>query len=90
LELSFNEEFIMKKISVISVAAVALLVSACGESTGDRTVSGAGLGAGVGAVGSALTGGSVGGGALVGGVVGGAAGALTSPNQVDLGKPAWR
>ena len=80
----------MKKISVISIATAALLLSACGETTGDRAVSGAGLGAGVGAVGGALTGGSVGGGALLGGVVGGAAGALTSPSQVDLGKPAWR
>ena len=80
----------MKKISAISIAAAALLLSACGETTGDRAVSGAGLGAGVGAVGGALTGGSVGGGALLGGIVGGAAGALTSPSQVDLGKPAWR
>jgi osmotically inducible lipoprotein OsmB len=30
------------------------------------------------------------GGALVGGAAGAAGGVLTSPNQVDLGRPAWK
>jgi hypothetical protein len=29
-------------------------------------------------------------GALIGGLVGGAAGVMTSPNQVNMGKPVWR
>jgi osmotically inducible lipoprotein OsmB len=72
------------------VGAVILSLSACGTSTSDRAISGAGIGAGVGAVGSALTGGNVGGGALVGGAVGAAAGGLTNSNQLNLGRPAWR
>ena len=80
----------MNHVKTIAVAALALSLAACGESTSDRALSGAGIGAGVGAVGSALTGGSVGGGALVGGAVGAAAGGLTKSKDVDLGKPAWR
>lgn len=76
--------------ALTALVATAGLLAACGETTGDRALSGAGIGAGVGAVGSALTGGSVGGGALVGGAVGAAAGGLTKSKDVDLGKPAWR
>ena len=76
---------------LVSIAAAAvMMLSACGTTTSDRALSGAGIGAGVGAVGSALTGGSPLTGALVGGVVGGAAGGLTKQNNVDLGKPVWR
>lgn len=63
---------------------------ACGQSQGDRALSGAGLGAAAGAGVGALTGGSVLGGAAIGGVAGGATGALTSPGTVNLGRPAWR
>ena len=70
--------------------AVPLLgLTACGETMGDRAVSGAGLGAGVGLLGGALAGAPLAG-ALVGGVLGAGAGMLTTPNQVDLGRPAWR
>jgi osmotically inducible lipoprotein OsmB len=80
-----------KQIAKVPVmAALIVMLSACGTSKSDRALSGAGIGAGVGAVGSALTGGNVGGGALVGGLAGGAAGALTSPNTINLGRPAWR
>ncbi len=79
----------MQKLSIISIAA-ALLVSACGQSQGDRALSGGAIGAGVGAVGSSLVGGSAVGGALVGGAVGAGTGALTNSNDVNLGKPAWR
>ena len=74
----------------ITAVTALLIVSACGHSTGDRALSGAGIGAGVGAVGSSLTGGSPVTGALVGGAVGGAAGALTDDDDINLGKPAWR
>ncbi len=80
----------MSKLSILCVAGCVSLLSACGYSTSDRAISGAGLGAGVGAIGSAVTGGSVGTGALVGAGVGAAAGALTSDRDVNLGRPIWK
>jgi len=79
---------ITKKLLLVSVVAASL--AGCGDTPGERAVSGAGIGAGAGALGGALTGGSVGGGALVGGLAGGAVGGLTKPSQVDLGKPVWK
>lgn len=79
----------MAKIT-LSLLTVALFLSACGNTTSDRAISGAGIGAGAGAVGGALVGGSVAGGALVGGAVGAAAGGLTDKNDINLGKPIWR
>ena len=70
----------------LSALALPFVLGACGETTGDRAVSGAGLGAGTGAVLGAATGGNAGAGALIGGAVGGIGGAATSPGQVDLGK----
>ena len=72
-------------IAVLMVAALA----GCGESKGDRALSGAGIGAAGGAVGGALLG-SPAAGALLGGAAGAAAGALTDKNDIDLGKPVWR
>lgn len=72
------------------VIGLAVVLGACGQTTGDRAVSGGLLGAGVGAGASALTGGSIGTGALIGGAAGAAGGALTRPSQVDLGQPVWR
>jgi hypothetical protein len=80
----------IKTLTIATLLPAALALAACGETTGDRALSGAGIGAGVGALGTALTGGNATTGALVGGAVGAAGGALTNPNQVDLGKPAWR
>lgn len=81
----------MKKLQYTTAAIVALtLLSACGESTSDRALSGAGIGAGVGAVGSAATGGNMATGAIVGGAIGAAAGGLTDKDDVNLGKPLWR
>lgn len=74
----------------LSAAAAMLALSACGTSTTDRALSGGGLGAAAGGALGAVTGGSVVGGALLGGAAGAAAGALTKPDDVDLGKPAWR
>jgi len=65
-----------------------LILAACGNTTGDRGLSGAAIGAGAGAVGGALVGAPLAG-AAIGGVAGGAAGALTTPNQIDLGRPVW-
>jgi osmotically inducible lipoprotein OsmB len=81
----------MKKIQHITAAIVTvLLLSACGESTGDRAISGAGIGAGVGAVSGAMIGGDPLTGAAIGGAVGAAAGGLTKSKNVNLGKPVWR
>ena len=80
----------MKNITLL--AALSLLVlalTACGSSTSDRALSGAGIGAGVGALGGWMVGDPVGG-ALIGGAVGAGTGALTDKDQVNLGKPVWR
>lgn len=81
----------MKVFTISSALLTAtLLLAACGESTGDRALSGGAIGAGVGAVTGAVVGGSPGTGAIVGGALGAAAGGLTKKNDVNLGKPVWR
>ena len=74
----------MKKLSLLTVATSTLAISACGSSTGDRALSGAGIGAATGAVGSAIVGGSVAGGALVGAGVGAAVGAATDEDDINF------
>jgi osmotically inducible lipoprotein OsmB len=79
----------MKRVgTMLSMVVGVLLLASCGQSTGDRALSGGAIGAGAGAVGGALMG-SPGTGALLGGALGAGAGALTSPSQIDLGKPVW-
>jgi osmotically inducible lipoprotein OsmB len=78
----------MKKLPIVGMLVV-LSLSACGTQPSDRALSGGGIGAAGGAVIGALGGAPLAG-ALVGGAAGAAAGALTSPNQVDLGRPAWK
>ncbi|WP_144184151.1 YMGG-like glycine zipper-containing protein [Elioraea rosea] len=78
--------------STITAAACALSLFAlagCGNTTGDRAISGGGIGAGVGALGGWAVGSPIEG-ALIGGAVGAGAGALTGPDQINLGKPIWR
>ncbi len=58
--------------------ALLLVLSACGDTPGQRAVSGGLLGAGAGAGVSALTGGRAGTGALIGGGVGALGGAVTA------------
>lgn len=77
------------RLFVVAFAVVALALSACGHSTGERALSGAGIGAGVGVVAGALVGAPLEG-AAIGGAVGAGTGALTNSNQINLGKPAWR
>lgn len=74
----------MKKITFTLMALSLLTVAACGNTKGERALSGAGIGAGAGAVGSALTGGSAWGGAAIGGLAGGAVGALTDKDDINL------
>ncbi len=84
----------MKHMITVVAAASLLALTACGETKNDRAMSGAAIGATAGAVGGALVAGNPAGGALVGGAIGGAAGAaagaLTTPDDVNLGKPVWR
>jgi len=75
--------------TAIALAVTALLLGACGHTTGDRALSGGAIGAGAGAVAGSLAGAPVEG-ALIGGALGAGTGAVTSPNQVDLGRPAWK
>lgn len=80
----------MKLVKAISLSALVMTLAACGQSQGDRALSGGGIGAGVGAIGSAVTGGNPVTGAVLGGAVGAAAGGLTKQKDIDLGKPAWK
>ena len=79
----------MKRSLIVVVAGTALLVSACGTTTQDRTISGAGIGAGAGAVVGAVTGLTVLQGALLGAAAGGLTGALTEADILNLGDPIW-
>lgn len=79
----------MKYLAIATVAGLGLALGACGETTGDRALSGAAIGAGAGAVGGAIVGAPLAG-AAIGAAAGGVTGAATSPDQVNLGKPVWR
>jgi hypothetical protein len=72
----------------IVVVAAAIALSGCGETVGDRGLSGAGIGAAGGAVIGALVGNPLAG-AAIGAGAGAIAGAATSPSAVDLGRPVW-
>ena len=66
----------------LAMAGLMVSLAACGETTGDRALSGAGIGAGSGAAIGAVAG-------PIGAGVGAATGAVTSPSAVDLGRPVW-
>lgn len=80
----------MQPFRIMAVASLSALLVGCGQTPGERALSGGALGAGVGALGSGVTGGSPTTGAVVGGAVGAAAGALTDEEDINLGKPIWR
>ncbi|MBN9542124.1 MAG: hypothetical protein IKE60_25175 [Reyranella sp.] len=65
----------------IALSAMALGLAACGDTWGQRAVTGGGIGAGTGAVIGALTPIGVLPGALVGGAVGAGVGAATTPSR---------
>lgn len=70
-------------------AVVALLALAgCGETTGERALSGGAIGAGAGALGGAAVGAPATG-AAIGGAAGAGTGALTDEDDIDLGDPIW-
>lgn len=72
------------------LVVLAMSLSACGTSPGDRAATGAGIGAAGGAIVGAVTGLTVVEGALIGAGVGGVTGALTDPGKINLGKPIWQ
>lgn len=80
----------MKTLKAIPLVLAILALAGCGRSPGERAVSGGLLGAGAGAAISGLTGGSLATGAVIGGALGAAGGAVSSPRNVNLGRPAWR
>jgi hypothetical protein len=70
-------------ICILAAAGVAL--TGCGDTRGERTVTGAGIGAAAGAVFGAVTGLDVATGAVVGAAVGGVTGMVTDRSDIDLG-----
>ena len=79
----------MRVLAVLLPLTFAVGLAACGTSPGERAITGAGLGAAGGAAAGALMGNPAMG-AAAGGLFGGAVGGLTSPDDVYLGRPAWR
>lgn len=74
----------MKKQTNILIASSVLLLAACGNTGGERALSGGGIGAGIGAAGAAITGGNPWAGAAIGGAAGAITGAATDKSQIDL------
>jgi len=81
--------FLGRSAAIISLFLAMLALSGCGETVGDRGLTGAGIGAAGGAVIGAMVGAPLAG-AAIGAGAGAVAGAVTSPSQVDLGKPIWQ
>lgn len=76
---------LMKQFFTISaIGVLGLSLAACGNTKGERALSGAGIGAGVGAVGGAIAGGSAVTGAAVGAAAGAATGALTDKDDINF------
>jgi len=79
------------KIAMVAASiGLSLTLAACGDTQGERGLSGAAIGAGAGAVIGAVTPIGPAGGALIGGAAGAATGVLTTPSQVNLGKPVYK
>lgn len=75
----------IKEILTLSALCVlSLALVSCGQTIGERALSGGGIGAGIGAAGAAVTGGDPVTGAVVGGVAGAATGAVTDEGDIDL------
>lgn len=78
----------MKPTTILLLTA-ALTLTACGTNKNERAAGGALVGAGTGALVGSLVG-APGTGALIGAGVGATTGALTDPDQINLGKPWWK
>ncbi len=76
----------LRKLTVGLVLATSLTaLVGCGNTTGQRALSGGAIGAGGGAILGAVTGMGAGTGALIGGAAGAVTGATTNKNQINLG-----
>lgn len=73
-----------QSIMLTGMLCAVLSLSACGQTKGERALSGGAIGAGAGAVGGALMGGDPVTGAIIGGAAGAATGALTNSDQINL------
>lgn len=74
-----------------AIILTTFLLAACGNTPGERGLTGAGIGAATGAVVGLASGGiGVLAGALIGAASGGSIGAFTSRDQLNLGPPPWR
>jgi len=76
----------MRTITALTLAAgITLALGACGQTTGERALTGGLIGAGGGAAIGAIAGGGTGAaiGAAAGGLTGAAAGALTTPSNTN-------
>jgi osmotically inducible lipoprotein OsmB len=71
----------MKSLMPLLVIVSALALGGCGQTRGERALTGGALGAGAGAGVAAIAGGSLLTGAVVGGLGGAAVGALTGPKR---------
>ena len=71
----------MSATKIILMTAILFSATACGDTWGQRAVTGGAIGAGSGAVIGGVTGVGVLPGAVVGGVVGAGVGAATTPNR---------
>lgn len=76
----------MKTIFTGAAMAAVLALSACGESTGERAISGGAIGAGAGAAGAAITGTNVVYGATLGAAAGAVTGAVTDEDDIYIGR----
>jgi hypothetical protein len=74
-------ETIMHTIKLILITAIPLSATACGNTWGERAVTGGAIGAGSGAAVGAATGIGILPGAIVGGAVGAGVGAATTPER---------
>ncbi len=76
----------LRKLTTGLVLAASLAsLTACGDTTGQRALSGGAIGAGGGAIIGAATGLGAGTGALIGGGAGALTGAATNKRQINLG-----
>ncbi len=77
----------MTKFNIVFLTVLALtapVLAGCGQTKGERALSGAGIGAGAGAVGGALAGGSLITGAAIGAAAGAVVGAVTDEDDINL------
>jgi hypothetical protein len=74
-----------KFLAGLALASSLLGLAGCGNTAGQRALSGGAIGAGAGAIIGSVTGMGAGTGALVGGAAGAVTGAATNKHQINLG-----